>query len=421
MVLKRKVFKKLKEQAHSRKISFLIGARQVGKTTLLKELYVHLSESNKCLFLDLDIFSNYEKVISFENLINSLRLTGYNDDQKDFFYLFLDEFQRYPALTKIMKNVYDNTSNVKIYASGSSSLTIKDQIQESLAGRKIIDEIYPLDFEEFLIFKGKPLLAEKLNNIKKLEGRGLSASLKEYYTLMTEFMVFGGYPEVVLKKTKEEKISVLESIFDLYVKKDLVEYLNIEKILGVKKLIEFLAVNNGKKIKYEEITQITSFHIIELKKYLEILEETYLIKTVRPFYKNKNKELVKIPKIYFIDTGVRNYFINNFNAANIRDDAGFLLESFVLAEILKSGQKNIKFWQDKNMREVDFVLEKEGKTIPIEVKFKKELKSDDFLGLKAFLSMHKQIKNAFLITLDSQKKEKNIQLLQPYLVGREIK
>jgi len=421
MVLTRKIFKKLKEQAHSRKISLLIGARQVGKTTLLKELHNQLSKSNNCLFIDLDIFSNYEKISSFETLINSLKLTGYNKSQKDFFYLFLDEFQRHPALAKIMKNVYDNTQNVKIYASGSSSLTIKDQIQESLAGRKIINEIYPLDFEEFLIFKKKTVLVENLNNIKKLDGNGLFASLKEYYNSMIEFMVFGGYPEVVLKKTKKEKIIVLESIFDLYVKKDLVEYLNIEKILGVKKLIEFLAVNNGKKTKYEEITQITYFHLNELKKYLEILEETYLIKTIRPFYTNKNKELVKIPKIYFIDNGVRNYFINNFNDVNIRDDAGFLFESFILAEIIKSGQKKINFWQDKNMREVDFVIEKEGKIIPIEVKFKKKLKSEDFYGINAFLNSHKQIKTAFLLNLDSQKKEKNIQLLQPYLVGREIK
>ena len=210
MVVKRKLFEKLKEQSKYRKITLLIGARQVGKTTLLKELFQELSMSKKCLFLDIDILSNYEKVSSFENLLTTIKLSGYEENQKDFFYLFLDEFQKYPSLTKVMKNVYDNLLNIKIYASGSSSLTIKNQAQESLAGRKEIIEIFPLDFEEFLIFKGKNSLVENLGNIKKLSGGDLMHSLNEYYILLEEFMVFGGYPEVVLKYSKEEKQKVLE-------------------------------------------------------------------------------------------------------------------------------------------------------------------------------------------------------------------
>lgn len=418
--MRRKIFKKLEEQSKDRKISFLIGARQVGKTTLLKDLFEELSKTNKCLFLDLDILLNYEKVSSFEELLKTIRLNGYSENQKELFYLFLDEFQKYSSLAIIMKNIYDNVANVKIYASGSSSLVIKDQIQESLAGRKIINEIFPLDFEEFLLFKGKNKLAENLENIKKLKGDNLTNSLSDYYAHLKEFMIFGGYPEVVLKNRKEEKVAVLESIFDLYVKKDLVEYLNIEKILGVKRLIEILAVNNGQKTKYEEISKATSINFIDLKKYLEILEETYLIKTVRPFYRNKNKELTKIPKIYFMDCGVRNYFINNFNEIKLRDDAGFLFETFILSELIKSSNKNIKFWQDKHLIEVDFVLEKDGKIFPVEVKFKKELKASDFSGLRVFTKSYKQVKKSFLINLDSQKRKRNTTLILPYLIGKVI-
>ena len=206
MILKRKIFEKLRKQEKDRKISLLIGARQVGKTTLLKELFSQLSRENKCIFFDLDLISDYEKVSSFESLLNLIKLKGYNENQKEFFYLFLDEFQKYPSLVKVMKNVYDNLPNVKLYASGSSSLIIKNQVQESLAGRKIINELFPLDFEEFLIFRKEENLAKNLKNIRKLNGDKLSGALKEYRRLLEEFMIFGGYPEVVLKDTKDENL-----------------------------------------------------------------------------------------------------------------------------------------------------------------------------------------------------------------------
>ena len=159
----------------------------------------------------------------------------------------------------------------------------------------------------------------------------------------------------------------------------------------------------------------------EIKKYIEVLSETYFIKEIRPFFTNKNKEIVKIPKIYFIDNGVRNYFINNFNQIKLRDDGGFLFEGFVLSELIKTGIENIWFWNDKNLEEVDFILKKEGNIIPIEIKFKEDLKSTDFSGLNVFLDSYKQVKKAYLINLNQQKKEKKISLMLPYLVRQEFK
>ncbi len=417
-MLPRKIFEKLKEQAKDKKISLLLGARQVGKTTLLKELYAELSIKNKCLFLDLDILSNYEKISTFENLINTLKLNGYEEKQKEFFYLFLDEFQRYENLSKIMKNIFDNCNNIKIYASGSSSITIKNQIQESLAGRKKINEIFPLDFEEVLWFKKDEKLIKNFQNIKKLKRDKIYSSLKEFNEILNEILIFGGYPEVVLKNSKKDKIETLDSIFDLYIKKDLVEYLKIEKILEVKKLIEFLAVNNGQKIKYEEISKLTSFSFNEIKRYIEILKETYLIEELRPFYTNKNKELVKIPKIYFLDNGVRNYFIKNFNELSLRNDFGFLFEGFIISELLKRGINNLRFWQDKNENEIDIIIGDGLEILPVEIKFKDTLKSEDFRGIEAFLNSYKKTKKSFLINLGSQKKSKNTFLLLPYSLSR---
>jgi len=401
------------EQKDDLKISLLIGARQVGKTTLLKQLYekICIEEKKKGIFLDLDIFTNFEKVGTFENLLNTVKLNGYEEKQKDFFYLFLDEFQRYSDFSIILKNVFDNLKNVKIYASGSSSIKIKNQIQESLAGRKIITKIYPLGFIEYLQFQEKTNLLEQIKNITKLKGIELDKTTRELRKELESFLIFGGYPEVALTKT-QEKPKILEGIFDLYIKKDLIEYLNIKKIANVKKLIEFLAINHGQKIKYEELCQISSLDYKEVLNYLNILEETFLIKTIRPFYKNKNKELVKVPKIYFIDSGVRNYFINNFNESRLRSDFGHLFEGFIVSELVKQGREGIKFWQNKNKQEVDLILE-EGKIIPIEIKFKENLKSDDEIGLKVFLEEYKS-KEGYLINLSTQEKRGKISFILPY-------
>ena len=407
---RRKIFDALMKQRNNKKISLVLGARQVGKTTVLKELYISLNSKNKAMFLDLDIFTNFEKVSTFENLINTIKLGGYNENQKGFFYLFLDEFQRYKDISIVMKNVYDSFNNIKIYASGSSSIAIKDHIQESLAGRKIINIMYPLDFEEFLWFRESRLDAK---NIKKLSGENLHKTTSSLLESLKEFIIFGGYPEVVLQKTKKEKIETLKSIFDLYIKKDLVEYLKIERILNVKKLIESMAINNCQKVKYETVSEICSLKFKEVKDYIEILQETYLIYVARPFFTNKSKELVKIPKIYFIDNGVRNFFINNFNPTELRDDAGFLFEAYVLSELLKSGKESIRFWQDKNAHEIDFLLDKAA----IEVKFKTSLKQEDFIGLKAFTRQHKYVNKLYLINLGVQKKEGKIIIKLPYLLG----
>ncbi len=392
---KRKLFGSLIREKNNNKISIILGARQVGKTTILNELYQNLINDNNGIYFDLDILSNYEKVSTYENLVNTLKLKGYKENQTEIFYLFLDEFQRYREFSKILKNVFDHHKNIKIYATGSSSVKIKDEIQESLAGRKIIHNLFPLDFEEFIIFKDNHDALQQLKNVDKLKGNELHIPLLQ--SLLQEFTIFGGYPEVVLSENKKTKIEVFESIFDLYVKKDLVEYLNINKILNVKRLIEILAINHAQKIKFEEIASICALKEYEVKSYIEILKETFLISEVRPYFTSKNKELVKIPKIYFIDNGVRNFFMNQFGNIDNRQDSGFLFESYVLSELTKHGCKNIKFWQDKNNHEVDFIIDKVHKQIPIEVKYKKKLKHEDFVGLRAFIRQYPQTEETFLV------------------------
>ncbi len=423
MIKERKVFKKLLSQAVKGKVSVLLGPRQTGKTTSLKFIHETLIGRGKAssVFLDLDIYSNFEKVSTYENALATFKLAGYNPQGSRKFYVFLDEFQRYKDLSIIIKNIYDHHKNIKIYATGSSSLAIKHKIQESLAGRKIITHLYPLDFEEFLHFKGGKELVTQAKNAPALSGENLFRATSELFTGLEEFIIFGGYPESVLSDKKQAKIEILKSIFDLYVKKELVEYLKLDKILEVKKLIQYLAVNNAQKIKYQNIAQVAGLSQKTVKSYIELLKETFLIAEVKPFFTNKNKELVKIPKVYFLDPGVANFFINNFNGFELRKDAPFLFENYVLSELIKGGIETdtIKFWQDKNQTEIDFVIEGSKALRAIEVKFKQSLASDD---LSAFNMFRRDYSGAgcFLVSLSSQKTFKKIKTVLPYKIAHSI-
>ncbi len=423
MIKERKVFKKLLSEAGKEKVSVLLGPRQTGKTTALEFIYKTLISKGKArgVFLDLDIYSNFEKVSTYENAFATFRLGGYKPESAEKFYVFLDEFQRYKDLSIIIKNIHDHHKNIKVYATGSSSLAIKHKIQESLAGRKIITHLYSLDFEEFLYFKGKKDLIEQAENTPLLRGEDLLKSTRELYAGLEEFIIFGGYPEAILSDKKQAKIDVLKSIFDLYVKKELVEYLKLDKILEVKKLIQYLAVNNAQKIKYQNIAQIAGLSQKTVKSYIELLKETFLIAEVKPFFTNKNKELVKIPKVYFLDTGVANFFINNFNGFELRKDAPFLFENYVLSELIKGGidSDTIKFWQDKNQTEVDFVIEGNKAPTAIEIKFKESVAADDLSAFNIFRRDYSDAR-CFLVNLSCQKAFKKVKALLPYKAAHMI-
>lgn len=423
MIKERKVFKKLLAEAGNDKVSVVLGPRQTGKTTALKFIHEILTGRDKAggIFLDLDIYSNFEKVSTYENALAAFRLSGYDPQGLKKFYVFLDEFQRYQDLSVIIKNIYDHHKNIKLYVTGSSSLAIKHKIQESLAGRKIITHLYPLNFEEFLRFKEREELVQQVKNVPSLEGGNLFAATKELYRELEEFIIFGGYPESALSDKKPAKIEVLKSIFDLYVKKELVEYLKLDKIMEAKKLIQYLAVNNAQKIKYQNIAQIAGLSQKTVKSYIELLKETFLIAEVKPFFTNKNKELVKIPKIYFIDSGVANFFINNFNGFELRKDSPFLFENYVLSELIKAGidPDTIKFWQDKNQTEVDFLLEAGKRLTAVEVKFKQSLTGGDLSAFKIFGRDYPYARG-FLVNLSCQKAFKKVKALLPYKAAQEI-
>lgn len=400
MYIERKIYKKIKNQLHNNKIIILTGSRQVGKTTIMRKLMEEVA--GKKAFLDMDIVSNREFGESLEAFLDFLILNGYEKGEK--FCVFVDEFQKMGELATVFKNIYDHYPNIKIVASGSSSLSIKNNIKESLAGRKFLFEIYPLDFEEFLSFKKNNIVLAHYKNIQNLQSLDvdLPASFLAY---LHEFLCFGGYPELCLAKGDEEKKMLLTSIFDLYLEKDIMNFSGIENIVAFKKLVEYLAVNNGQIVSYNKLAALLGIHNKTLRSYISLLEETYLIKTIRPFHTNKTKEIKKSPKIYFLDLGVRNFFLNNFNPLDKRGDKGQIWETYVLGELVKNAIKNIKFWRTKIGTEVDFVLDGE-KPLPIELKYQSSAKKEDYSNLLNFLREYK-LDKAYLL---SQNRNQNLDL-----------
>ncbi|MEA3449648.1 MAG: ATP-binding protein [Patescibacteria group bacterium] len=399
MYLKRKIYSKLLTNLKNNKIIILTGARQVGKTSLMKKLLEKVDNGKNTAFIDMDLTSNTEKAENLDKFLDFLILNGYNKKLSRF-YVFVDELQKAKDIAGIFKNIYDHYPNIKIIASGSSSLSIKNKIKESLAGRKFIFEIYPLDFEEFLIFKQDKKAREYFKNIPKLKNSEIELpyKLNQY---LEEFLIFGGYPEVALSDDIEIKKRLLASIFDLYIEKDIMIFSDIENIPAFKKIIEILAVNNGQMINYNRLAQEAGIHNKTVRSYLSLIENTYITKTIRPFYSNKNKEIIKTPKIYFLDIGVRNYFLNNYSEIKKRIDKGQIWETYILQELIKNNFDKIKFWRTKNNQEIDFILEA-NKTIPLEIKYKSQGEIKHLKTIFYFLKEH-NLKKAYLLSKNYNK------------------
>ena len=397
----RKIFKSIEKYLNKREIIILLGARQVGKTSIMK--YFFESEKRQKIWLNLDKNSDCEKFYSLENLINYLKFEGFDIEKE--IVIFVDEFQYCSNSERIFKNIYDEYENIKIIASGSSSMDIKNKIQESLSGRKKIFYIYSLDLEEFiswkLILSWEKKWLINFDKFKQIDWK-IEKIAKKYYEFLYEYMIFGGYPKTVLEDNKKD---VLENIFDLYLKKDILDFLNIKNVIWFKKIVIYLAINNWWQINYTDLSSFSDVDINTLKSYLEILEETFIIKQIKPFFTNKNKEIIKAPKIYFLDNGVRNYFIKNFlTEIDLRTDKWELFEWIILQEFIKNNIWDIKYWRTKSWIEVDFVIDNIINIDAYEVKFKNKLKWSDFNWLNTFKKEYwSKINNSYLIWKDRDK------------------
>ena len=347
MYIERVLEKKIESYLSSPEIIAIFGPRQVGKTTLLKEFYKKVKNPIFLTFEDIELKTLFEEDI--KSFI-SLYVEPYET-------IFIDEFQYAKTGGKNLKLIYDTTENKKIFISGSSAMELSINAVKYLAGRILVFNLYSFSFSEFLNYKDKNLY-KLINQEKELS----SIIIDKVNNHLKEYLLYGGYPRVVLAKEKSTKKEILKNLLNIYLLRDIKDVAGIVDESKMYKLLKALSLQIGNIIVYSELANTIGVNSNKLKEYLEILEKVFLVKKVVPFFTNKRLEIVKNPEVFFFDLGLRNIVINNFLPLENRSDSGAILENFVFRELV---EEELKYYRTKNGAEVDFIL---NDTIPIEVK-----------------------------------------------------
>lgn len=356
MYIRREAEEKLNFWLDSDKILIILGARQVGKTTLIKNF---LSEK-KTVFFNLDIEVDKNRLMALSALSPSdvSKSLNYPD------YIVIDEAPREKEVGRIVKGWYDVNLPVKVILLGSSSLNLLNQTAESLTGRNIKIFLTPFIFVEVLSiqewYSEVFSQADIYNNF--------SLQIK---TLLMQTIVFGSYPEVVLSGNSEDLLLNLTSD---YLLKDVLQIGLIKNSDLIKKLLMLLAFQVGAEVSINELARSLGASRATIENYLDILEKTYVIFRLPAFSTNPRKEISKSRKIYFWDTGIRNALLKEFSTSPLRLDMGALWENWVIAELYKQNlvygnKKNFYFWRSVAKSEVDLVIKSGSEIRAFEIKY----------------------------------------------------
>ena len=338
----------------SGKAIVVMGARQVGKTTLLKQLF---SDSSQKVFW----LSGDEQDVRelFEN-ISSTRLKAIINDHQ---VVVIDEAQRIKDIGVKMKLITDQIPEVQLVATGSSSFELANRINEPLTGRKWEYRMFPLSFAEMVAHTN--LLDEK--------------------RMLPHRLVFGCYPDVVTHPSDE--VDILRQLTNSYLYKDILEFDKIHKPDKLMKLLQALAYQVGSAVSYNELAQLCGLDSKTVDSYINILEQAYIIFRLGSFSRNLRNELKNSKKIYFYDNGIRNAIIGNFSQIENRTDAGALFENYAISERMKRKEytgdyANSWFWRTTAKQEVDYIEEKDGNLTAFELKWNPRRKASLPLSFK---------------------------------------
>lgn len=331
----------------------------------------------------------------------------------------IDEFQVINQAGLFLKNIFDKHKNkLQLIVSGSSSLEITKN-SEFLTGRAIHFDIARINFKEYFDFTNQTETKRMdLENFEKLElfyqtiRPKLEAALREY-------LIFGGYPEVVTTEKAEDKKIILKSIIKIYIEKDIINFLKIENVSGFNNLTKVLSSQIGCLVNANELSNTVNLAGNTLNKYLDILAGTYIFNFVTPFYRNIRSETSKMPKAYILDLGIKNYLLRSFDF-NILNDSGAMgniVENFAYLTLLSQNPKDyLHFYRTISGAEIDFVIEKEnGKNILCEVKYRSKVKLP--LAMKNFQKRYPDLAGQkIMVTKDLLKKENNVYYLPAALL-----
>lgn len=347
MYYKREIEEKIEQYLETPEIIAIFGPRQVGKTTLLKELHSRVSNP---IFLT---FEDIELKILFEEDIKSF-ISLYIEPYE---HIFIDEFQYANMGGKHLKYIYDTTDK-KIFISGSSAMELSINAVKYLVGRIFVFNLYSFSFGEFLRVKDEKLYALYVKSDSSIS----TVLSKKIYAYMEEYLTYGGYPRVILSKSEDEKKEVLKNLMSIYLLRDIKEIAKITDETKMYKLLKALSLQIGNVVVYNEFSTLIGVNAVQLKTYLSVFEKAFLTKSITPFFTNKRLEIVKNPEIFFLDMGLRNVIIKNFSALEDRVDKGAMLENFVFRELI---ERDMKYYRTKNGAEVDFIIDD---AIPVEIK-----------------------------------------------------
>ncbi len=335
----RTIENRIKEKMNSGKAVVVVGARQVGKTTLLNEIL----KDKAYLFLDADDPAT-------RNLLQSPTTEQIRTIIGDYKYVFLDEAQRIPGIGLTLKIITDQFKDVQLFVSGSSSFDLGNQLNEPLTGRKWEYELFPVSWEEYENTIGV------IKSEQQLENR----------------LLYGMYPEVLNNAGQERE--TLKNLVNSYLYRDILAFTDIRRPEVLEKLLQALAIQMGNEVNYNELSQLVEINKVTVQKYIEILEKGYIVFRLNSFSRNIRNEIKQNRKIYFIDNGIRNMIIGNFASLDLRTDKGALWENFLVSErrkqnLYKDTFAKMYFWRTKQQQEIDYIEEKEGQFAGFEFKW----------------------------------------------------
>lgn len=363
--MKRKLYEKLLQHLPRKEFTILTGARQTGKTTLLTDLRSHCqSQGLPSIFINLE-----NKLLLAELDANPANLLSYLPTIAEKSYVFLDEIQLLSDPSNFLKLLYDDyLDRVKIVASSSSAFYIDQKFNDSLAGRKRVFQLFTCDFEEFLILQGKQELWQEIVNIRANPNyKSLAIDLLKVE--WESYILYGGYPAVLTEPVINEKKEILKEIRDSFVKRDILES-GVQNELAFYQLFKILAAQTGQLVNVNELANTLRARNETVLSYLGVLEKCFHLTLVKPFFANLRKELVKMPKGYLMDTGLRNCLLNNFSPLQERLDKGQLWEQAVYRMLVdRFGTDSIRYWRTADGNEVDFLLPDQNPPLAIEAKF----------------------------------------------------
>jgi uncharacterized protein len=357
MKIKRAIELQVKKNLVPGKIVMILGARRVGKTTLIKDVIKNLSGVDFYNCDDPDVRAKF----------TDISLTSLKSLFKDVKIVVFDEAQRIKNIGITLKMIVDEMPLKKVLVSGSSSLELSNKIREPLTGRKKTFNLFPLSFFELYAHENKNKIAVE--------------------AYLEQAMRFGLYPECFNKPKDSEKQDYLQELAGDYLYKDALEYQEVRNPEQLRKLLQVLALQIGNEVSFPELASVAGLDQKTVMRYLDLLEKSFVVFRLPAFSRNLRKEISKSRKIYFYDLGIRNALIRNFNSYDLRNDKGQAWENLLVLERIKRDsylgeKKNYYFWRTYEQKEIDFIEDYSGKIKAFEFKWKEAnfKKSQEFLS-----------------------------------------